>query len=331
MLSPAYKITLGRTVIDTVDEPQASTVTDLTVSLDMDSPADIVTLLLGNVATLQSAQDDEISVELGYEDNGELIQVIVGTVVTIALEITTVNIIGYAAANKLLRTFVDQTYESKNAGQIVRDLASQAEVDVATAEDGITFSAYVIDSRRSIYHHMHDLAELSGFDLYINTDGDIIFKKFIGGETVHVFEYAKHVLKLDILRTPQQAGQVEAWGESPGGAQGGESWAWLTKDFGGSSGTAGSGTPKLLLERPALRDATAARTAATAAHATIQRQTLRGQLLSVGRPEVKLGDAIRLRDVPEDALNDVFQVRGVTHRLTKQAGFTTQIEFRSIA
>jgi phage protein D len=104
----------------------------------------------------------------------------------------------------------------------------------------------------------------------------------------------------------------------------------LTKDFSGSKGSVGSGASTLLLERPALRTADAARTAAEAAHAAIQRRTLRGRLLTVGHPEVKLGDAIRLREVPDSALNDTFQVRAITHRITKRGGFTTMVEFRSI-
>ncbi len=124
---------------------------------------------------------------------------------------------------------------------------------------------------------------------------------------------------------------MEAWGESPGGSQAEEAWAWLTKDFSGSKGSAGSGEEKLLVERPALRTAEAAQTAAEAAHTRIRRRTIRGRLLVPGQPQVKLGDTIRLRDVPESSLNNTFQVRSVTHRITKIGGFTTVIEFRSIS
>jgi hypothetical protein len=176
---------------------------------------------------------------------------------------------------------------------------------------------------------MQDLAELCGFDLYINTDGKLVFEKFAGGKTVHVFEYAKHIITLDVLRTPPLAGLVEAWGESPAGSRSEDAWAWLTKDFSSSKGTAGSGA-RLLLERSALRTTDAARTAANAALTTIQRRTLRGQLRTIGRPEVKLGDAIQLRGVPDDSLNKNFQVRSITHHITKQSGFTTEIGFRAI-
>lgn len=330
MLTPAYKLTIGRKVVDTTDEPQASTVVDLTVTLDMDTPADSFTLVLGNVNGLKPVRDDEPKIELGYADNGDLTQVIKGTVETVEPTLTTVRIVGYSPAAKLLRSFVEQTYESKTAGQIVRDLASKAGVDVATVEDGITFPAYVVDGRRSVYHHMQDLANLCGFDLYVNADGKLVFEKFVGGKTVHVFEFAKHIVALDVLRAPSPAGLVEAWGESPSGSQGDESWAWLTKDFGGSKGKAGTGDPLLLLERPALRTADAARTAATAALAAIQRRTLRGRLVTIGRPEVKLGDAIRLSGMADASVNANFQVRSVVHRITKLDGFTTTIGFRAI-
>jgi phage protein D len=330
MLQPAYKLTIGRKIIDTTDEPQASTVVDLTVRLDIDTPADSFALVLGNVGGLKPDREDEAKIELGYADNGGLTQVMVGTVVTIEPNLTTTRVVGYSGAAALLRTFVEQTYETKTAGAIVRDLAEKAGLDVATADDGITFPAYVIDGRRSVYNHIQDLATLGGLDLYVNADGELVFEKFVGGKAVHVFEHAKHIVALDVMRTPPLAGRVEAWGESPTGSQGDEAWPWLTKDFSSSKGTAGTGNPVFLLERPALRTTNAARTAAEAALTTIQRRTLRGRLLTIGRPEVKLGDAIQLRGMPDDSLNQNFQVRSVTHRITKLGGFTTTVGFRAI-
>lgn len=255
-------------------------------------------------------------------------QVMKGIVVTAEPGLTTARIVGHSAAQTLLRTFVNQTYESKTSGAIVNDLADQAGVEVETAEEGTNFPAYVIDGRRSAYHHLRALADLCGFDLYINPEGKLVFEKFVGGKMVHVFEFTKHIVQLDVQHSPR-AGQVEAWGESPTGSQGDDAWAWLTKDFSGSKGTAGSGN-LLLLERSALRTSAAARSAADALLTTLQRQALRGRLMTTGRPQVKLGDAIQLRGMPDETLNANFQVRSVTHRITKRDGFTTTIGFRAI-
>jgi phage protein D len=329
MLKPAYKLTIGNKVIDTTDEPKASTLVDLNVALDLDTPADSFTLVFGNVGNFKPARDDETKIELGYADNGGFTQVMAGKVVTVEPNLTTTRVVGYSGADALLRTFVEKTFESKTAGAIVRELADKAGLDVATAEEGINFPAYVVDGRRSVYLHMQDLAELCGFDLYINSDGKLVFQKFINGRTVHRLEFKKHILALDVQLTPSLAGAVEAFGESPAGSRGEDAWAWVTTDFSGSKGSAGTGAV-LLRERPVLRTREAARTAANAALTSIKRRTLRGRVETIGRPEVKLGDAIRLIGLADDSLNTFFQVRSVVHRINKVGGFTTTVGFRAI-
>jgi phage protein D len=332
MLTPTYKLTIGNKVIDTTDKPQASTVVDLKVALDMDTPADSLSLLLGRVGKFKPQPDDDAKVELGYadDDNG-LTQVMTGTIDNLEPTLTSTRVVAYTSAASLLRTFADQTYENKTAAEIVRDLADQASVTVARTDDGVDFPAYVVDGRRSVYYHMHDLADLCGFDLYVNSDGELVFEKFVGGKTVHILEFAKHILHLEAQETPPHATQVQAWGESPGAGKGEEAWAWLTKDFSGLKGTAGSGNPTFLLERPALRTADAASTAAQAEFTRLQRRGLRGRLLTLGSPQITLGDGIHLRNVPEDSLNKVFQVRAITHHIAKQSGFTTTVEFQSFS
>lgn len=330
ILNPAYKFTIGNQVVDTSDEPQASTLVALTVKLDMDTPADAFQLVLGNVGELRPSPEDEASIELASSTDESLTQVAAGTVLEMNSGLGQVHLSGYSAARTLLRGSLEETFESKTAGQIVTDLAARVNVTVATAEDGIEFPAYVIDGRQSFYAHMNRLASLCGFDLYFNAENQLVFKKFIGGETVHVLEYAKHILALDVRQTQAHAGTVEAWGESPGGGAADEAWAWLTKDFSGSKGDAGSGDPTLLLERPALRTGAAAASAADAAAETIRRSSVRGRLVTWGQPSIRLGDAIRVRDAPAEISNDSFQVRAVTHRFTKTGGFTTTVALRSI-
>jgi phage protein D len=330
MLTPAYKLTIGNKRVDTTHEPKASTAVDLRVELDMDTPADRFVVVLGQVNGLKPVTDDKAAVELGYADNGGTKQVIAGNVVRVEPGITRNRVIGYTAAQKLLRMFTNKTYESKTAGAIVSDLCKQASVDVATSDDGITFPAYVVDGRRSFYRHIADLADLCGFDIYFNSDGKLVFEKFQTGKTVHIFEFAKHVLELKAKWASPQAASVSVFGESPTGNSGSDAWPWLTADFSGSKGTAGSGTPELLLERSALRTHDAAQAAADAAQTRIQRQTLQGWVLTTGRPQVKLGDAVQFRSMPDASLNKNFQVRSVVHSITKSRGFTTRVGFRAI-
>jgi hypothetical protein len=70
---------------------------------------------------LKTARDDGATIKLGYADNGELTQVMVGKLVTVEPSLTTTRVTGYSRAHALLRMFVEQTYESKTTSQIVRD------------------------------------------------------------------------------------------------------------------------------------------------------------------------------------------------------------------
>ncbi len=257
-------------------------------------------------------------------------QVFTGAIAAIEPGLTTTRITAHGTAHKLLRTYLNHSYERMSAGAIARDLAQKAGLDVASAEEGITFPAYVIDERRSAFHHLHDIAALCGFDCYCNAAGQLVFQAFKGGNTVHVLEYGTHILQLDIQQTSPSVTQFEAWGESPGGSRGDKAWSWLTKDFTPSHGLAGDGTPSRLLERAVLRTADAARLAAQAAQAASIRRSLRGRVLLPGRPEIQLGDAIRLAQLPNPDLNASFQVSAITHRLSRRHGFTTAVDFQRI-
>jgi phage protein D len=330
LIRPAYRVLVGSRVVDTTDEPRASTLVALDVRLHLDVPVDSATLVLGRADGLRPARDDRLEIDLGYADDGSLQRVLTGAVTTVEEGLTATRVIGHGAGEPLLRTFVDRTFRDVTSGALVRELADAAGVDVDRADDGIRYPAYVVDGRRPVAHHLRDLASLSGFDVYVNPEGELVFARFEGGRTVHVLERAQHLLEADGLHAPPRAGLVEAWGAGGGGKRGGEAWAWLTKDFGPSKGTAGTGAPTLVLERPALRTATGALAAARAASTALGRRTLRARVVVLGRPEIRLGDAVRLRGLPDESLNAVFQVRGVTHRLGKRTGFTTAIELRSI-
>jgi Phage tail baseplate hub (GPD) len=336
LLTPAYRLSFGAHSVDTTAEPKASTVTDLVVAMDMDDLPDSAAVTLGQVGGgqvggLDAALEDTASIDLGYADNGGFTRTFTGLVSALRTGLLERHVMLVSAARALARLRVDQTFEGQTAGAIVSDLAGRAKVPLGTIDDGITFPSYVIDFRRTALAHVRDLAALSGMDAYVDSDGKLVFQAFTTGQAVHDVDFAKHILTLDIERDDAADASVQAFGESPTGSAGAESWGWLTKDFARSEGKAGSGSRAIVLERPALRTSAAAATAASARLRAIQRRAVRGHVLMMGRPGVKLGDAIRIREVPTAALNDIYQVRRVLHRVTKDGGFTTQVGFCAIA
>jgi phage protein D len=330
LLTPAYRLSIGSHVVDTTQEPKASATTDLVVTLDMDGWPDTLALSLGQVGGIDPKLQDEAKVELGYADNGGFTQVFIGLVDVSRPSLLVRRITATSGARAIARLFVDQTFEGKTAGEIVRDLAGRVNLDVATIDDGITFPSYVVDSRRSALAHIRDLATLSGVDAYIDSNGKLVFQAFTTGNLIHLVDFAKQILTLELDRRGGLDVTVKAFGESPTGSAGSDAWGWLTKDFSQSAGTSGSGSPTLIVERPALRTAEAAATAASAGLRALERRAVRGRVDMPGRPAVKLGDAIRLREVPFDGFDGTYQVRRVVHRITKERGFITTVEFAAI-
>ena len=68
MLTPAYKLTIGSKSVDSVHHADGSTLVELAVMLDMDTPADSFTLVLGEVGSLKPARNNAATIELGYAD-----------------------------------------------------------------------------------------------------------------------------------------------------------------------------------------------------------------------------------------------------------------------
>ena len=118
---------------------------------------------------------------------------------TVEPNLTTTRVVGYSAARQRFAPLPNRLTRARQRVQSFVTWPDKAEVEVATAEDGIKFPAYVVDGRRSVFHHMQELAALCGFDLYINAEGKLVFEKFVGGKTVHVFEFAKHIVALDVV------------------------------------------------------------------------------------------------------------------------------------
>jgi phage protein D len=317
-------------VVRSVTTPGTSTVAELHVELDMTDAADRVRLLMGQVGTFKPTVGQQLSVELGFTDGGDPQQVTVCNIIAVQPDLRHRRIVGLGSADTLQHTFVDRAFEHATAGSIVEELVAGAGLQMAKADDGITFPAYVIDAQRSAHRHIGELARLCGFDYYVDNEGKVVFAFFTGGRTSHVFEHGKHILEVRLHRRPSTATKVRALGESPGAARGDNSWSWFAKDLAPFSGTAGSGDRLLLLERSALRTGVAAQQAAQAALTELVRAATAGELLVTGAPQVRLGDALRLSGVPEPGVDGTYQVRSVAHDIDKNAGFTTRVGFRSI-
>lgn len=325
-MQPSYKASIASTTIDSA-KAISGRLLSIFVEKSMDTPADKFEIALA-IDELKIKIDDRAAIELGYAD--KLTKVFEGIVDRIIPNITHVSIEGLSPFASLLTLRKDTTRLSQKSGDIVRYLAGEAGIEIATAEEGFELPYYVIDSRKNAYEHCFELAKKNGFDLYCNEDGKLVFKKFAKTRADHTFTYAKNLLSLQVFSSDILYEGIEVYGESPVSSKGNDTWCWFIKDFTPNKGSEGKKEKTLLIQDSIIRTKNAALAYAQAKLKALKNASLSGSAIIPGNSEVKLGDAVEFKDSPRDELNQVFQIRRIRHMLNKSLGFITEIGFSGI-
>jgi phage protein D len=321
---PIYRIVIGSSEIDVTKDVSASAVVRVDVERAIEMLVDTCELRLAPLGGARPALDDSLTIELGFDD--KLTRVFTGTVAQVIPEITAVRVTGLGATRALTAKRLGKAYTGQAAGAIVRDLASQANVKTGTIEDGISFPAYAADGNISLARNISRLAERCGFDAYMLPTGELEFRRFTGA-VVHVFTFAQDILDISLTTRPERASDVVVFGDSPAGDQGDDAVSWLTKGFKKGQATGGRGSESLLVLDPAIRTTIGANTRAEGVLRRSRQLAKVGRLRALGRPEIALGDGLRIEQAPDDRMNDTFQARAIRHRLSRRLGLVTDIDF----
>jgi len=315
MQKPAYRVKVGS---ETYDSTTSSEILGIAIDCDMNIPLDMFTILFkpGDRAAAVK-KGDEVSIELGYE--GALSKVFTGAVDAVEPKVGGTVVKGYSVAAAFAWIRIHQVYEKQTSGAIVKDLAQRARIKVKEAEDGISFPMYVVDESRSVYEHMKELAGLNGFDLYMTTDGQVVFKKY-ASKTPKPFKYGRDVLKSTVQELTPPTTSVRVFEESPASFKGADKSHWLSrKVMGGSSG---SGDNVLIVQHPAIRDKDTADRVAMAKLESLL-VSLKGAIQTIGNPRVALGDTIAIKDMPDKRMQGEFEVTRVSHAFSMEQGYVT--------
>jgi hypothetical protein len=318
MLSVNYRLTIGSAALTLSDH---SRLIDLHIDAALAIPVNLCRLALGAPQGLSLAPNDPVKVELGYDD--DLTLVFTGLIERAEWALGRVTIIAAGAFQQLVAARLYRTYEKARAGDIVSDLAGSLSLSSSRIEAGLEFPTYALGANRTAYDEMLHLARQCGFDLYADTEDKVVFAPHKPA-TTHALQYGVNILALDFSDAADPLTGVEIFGESPASlGQGSEAYSWLTKQE--VKGTAGT-TKGLIVRRfdPTVRALEAATQVAEATLTALgQKQHLRTRIL--GAPEVKLGDAVRISDMPVSAQDGTFKVIRVTHTLNTKDGFVSVI------
>lgn len=318
MLRPGYAVQIGSTTFSSGD---ADNVVAVATAKNMGLPMDSSDIQLVSDGRRSFKRGDEVKVKLGYDRDPKL--VFTGFLDAIDQEIDGVRLTALGPAAALLRLRLNRLYSSQTAGKIVRNLAQEARVKVKDASDGINLPVYVIDDGANAYQHILRLASLCNFDLYADENGQLVFKAYAPAKT-HTLEYGKDII--EVLASDSSAAYVGARvsGESPASFKGSDTHTWLTKQE--VRGEAG-GAQALSLNVAAVKDRQTAEQVAKARFDRLE-YTSTVAVEVVGRPEIRVGDAVSIRNMPTRSVNGDSQVTGVEHYLSKTRGFTTTVRSR---
>jgi hypothetical protein len=236
-------------------------------------------------------------------------------------------ITGTTGMQKLAGTRINQVYSAQTLGQIVRDLASQAGVNIGSIDDGGTYSYFVVHESRNVLAHIRELASLEGTDLYFDSSNQLNLTTFQKTSPDHTFYFGIDILDVELLHFDTPAAHVIVYGESPVSNQGSDAWPWIAKDLSPFRGEVGKGAKLLTVGDRSLRTKEAADHYASAKLGAITDQSAIGHLRLMGNPKVNLGDAFEVKNAKPPELNGLFKVTSVQHVFSKVRGYLTVVGF----
>jgi len=252
-----------------------------------------------------------IAIKLGVVDSEE--DVLSGTIGTVAQEPAALLLQATASTSQLSATRKSQTYLSSSVADIVKDLAGSVTVDDVQAD--LQLEAYSIDTRRTVWGHLVDLARLCGAVVGAGTQGGLRFVPLSAGSADYTFRFGADLLSW-------RAAQCQPFGApgiAPHGAaseQGSSRWHWVLHDPLGPGAS-----PSRIIGAFHSRDAADQYQSALAGRAASS--GVRGEVKVVGEPRVRPGELVKLGSLPggDPGLLRVVEVR---HQLDMR-GFSTSL------
>lgn len=319
MLNVHHKIKINDTVWSATEH---SRLFELTTSAGMDIPVNTCRLTMAPPKGVSAAPGDEIKVELGYNDELEL--VFSGQIERVDWSVDVLTIRGAGRSRNLLASYINLLFEKPTAGDIVEDLCKKAEVETAEVEAGLNFDFYTVGERSSAYEHLKQLAQKCGFDLYANPEDQLVFAAY-RGQNSHLFQMAVNIIDLKIGEPEKPIGKVEVYGESPSSlGEGTEAAYWFTKkEVKGSAD--GGGALNQYVYDPSVRTQDAAAQVADNI-LKYRKNKKKGWLKALGKADVRLGDSIGISKMTNEAQNGSYKITQVVHRLSSHTGFITKLQ-----
>src|SRR5262249_23328549 len=130
---------------------------------------------------------------IGLGDKDDVVDVWAGTLTLVRSSDERVVLEGLSHTSTLSRQRLTKTFQEQSVEDIVRDLAGQVDIDEVDAS--LQLPWYAIDTRRSVWSHVLDLARLIGADVASNASGAIRFVPVRAGAGVHTLRHGADIIR----------------------------------------------------------------------------------------------------------------------------------------
>lgn len=244
---------------------------------------------------------------------------------------------------RLARLDPEQVWRDTTADVVIKELLAVAGIEVGEVCGGPPLRVFTALKGPRGLRIVEGLLARMGAELFIDGDGKAIVATPKTGAAAHTLRWGEDLLDLQIARCPPALPGVEVRGEGASDAHGASKGHWIPKDVSGLVGRAAidgegavvagaAGQRGFTVVDGALGTAQACKTVAEAQARLLAARPLRGELVALGRPELRPGERVAIAGLPaEHALAAVLagaslRARRVIHRFDATTGFTTRVE-----
>ncbi len=317
MLKPSYTVRTG-------SQEWTEQLLRVGVQLAAGPLVDSATIVFPSLAPLEAGPGDDVMVSL---DSGEQAEtVFTGVIDRIRRTASTTVVSAINAGGVLARVRPAVTFEQITAGDVVRQLCSEAGVDAGDIADGVSLPYYVADPDRTGWQHAARVAAWSGAIATVSNDNRVDATVIDAQQADLALRYGREILDFAFDSHDSYLDTFATAGESGVGDAGDADALRLASDFFAGSRPSGPGPKASWRSYPALRTAEAAATAAAARQRVYESTRESGYLDAFLQPGIRPGGVIEVQDLPHGIPAQPLWVRRVEHTFSA-GGATTRVQF----
>jgi hypothetical protein len=277
-------------------------------------------------AAIGAAPGDDAALELDGGEGSEL--VLTGTIRAIRRGVRQTDVIVADPGAALAELRPATTYRNQDANAVIRALASDAGVTVATSEVDLPMAAYVAHQRRTAAEHIAELAALLGAYGRMNADGELEVNRPLGLLADAALRYGRELLAYDPSESPAPSAQRFRTGSGPAGSALAPDALRPTKEP-LPAGAAEPGADAVWTPAAVLRTPGAAATASVATDMAAAASATRIRATAYLLPKLRPGKVVEVQDLPDGVPAGAWLLTRVTHVLDVRNGGRTHFEGES--